>query len=110
MKEKGSMFTPESFIIRYVTSRNMPYGVEETSTPNMLSGGGVLKKGQAVWLKEALNEKSREAAVPAYVEELGVVLLDARFLVDHARPLASSVKDAGQEAKRLPLEYAVSTT
>jgi hypothetical protein len=102
------MFTPESFTIRYVTSRNMPYGVEETSSPTMLSGGGVLKKGQAVWLREALKDIYKEAAVPAYVEDLGVVLLDARFLVHNTHPLAQAGKNAREEPTTWPLEYGLS--
>jgi hypothetical protein len=88
------MFTTEDFSIRYVTSRHMPYGIEEMSSQNMLSGGGVLKKGQVVWLKEPLNDKSKAAAVIAYVDHLGVVMLDARFLVDETHPHAWTQKDA----------------
>jgi hypothetical protein len=88
------MFTLEDFSIRYVTSRHMAYGIEEMSSKNLLSGGGVLKKGQVVWLKEPLTEKSKATAVPAYVDHLGVVMLDARFLVDETLPHAWTRKDA----------------
>jgi hypothetical protein len=88
------MFTTEDFSIRYVTSRHMPYGIEEMSSQHMLSGGGVLNKGQIVWLKEPLTEKSKATAVPAYVDRLGVVMLDARFLVDETHPHAWTRKDA----------------
>src|SRR6202022_1402801 len=71
----GPKVKPECFRVRYVASRNMPYGSEETSHPYMLSGGRVLKKGQPVWLKKSLTERRTKTLVPAYVEHLGVISL-----------------------------------
>jgi hypothetical protein len=78
------MIKPECFRVGYIASCNMPYGFDETSRPEMLSSGGVLRKGQPVWLKESLTGKPINTFVPAYVEHLGVVSLDARLLVDFA--------------------------
>jgi hypothetical protein len=77
------MLRPEYFSIEYEASRNMPYGIEEQAHPNMLTGGGVLKKGELVWLKEAPTGGSTAGVIPAFVEHLGVILLEARFLVDY---------------------------
>jgi hypothetical protein len=84
-QEKGPMVKPECFKVEYVTSCHAPYGIEETSGPEMLSSGGVLRKGQPVWLKESLSGRRMKPLVPACVEHLGVISpLDARFLVDLA--------------------------
>jgi hypothetical protein len=80
------MIKLECFRVGYIASCNMPYGVDETSCPEMLSSGGVLRKGQPVWLKEPLTAIAMNTFVPAYVEHLGVVSLDARFLVDFGNP------------------------
>lgn len=60
---------PECFRIEYEASRNMPYGIEEKAVPDLLSGGGVLKKGETVWLKEAPNEGSRTGVISPFVCE-----------------------------------------
>jgi hypothetical protein len=83
------MIKPECFRVGYITSCNMPYGVDETSRPEMLSSGGVLPKGQPVWRKESLAGKAMTTFVSAYVEHLGVVSLDARFLADFGNPAES---------------------
>lgn len=84
------MVKPECFKVEYVTSCHTPYGIEETSSPGMLSSGGVLGKGQPVWLKESLTAKRMKTIVPAYVEHLGIVSLDTRFLVDSGHPVEPS--------------------
>jgi hypothetical protein len=76
------MFKPKCFSRGYVASRNMPYNTEDPSGPNLLPCGGVLRKGQPVWLKESPPRRPTKTLVPAYVEHLGVISLDARFLVD----------------------------
>ena len=65
------MIKPECFRVGYIASCNMPYGVDETSRPEMLSSSDVLRKGQLVWLKESLTGIAMNTFVPAYVEHLG---------------------------------------
>jgi hypothetical protein len=52
------MIEPECFRVGDIASCNMPYGVDETSRPEMLSSSGVLRKGQPVWLNESLTGKA----------------------------------------------------
>jgi hypothetical protein len=62
------MIKPECFRVGYVASCNIPCGVDETSRPEMLLNGGVLRKGQPVGLKESLSERAMYTFVSAYVE------------------------------------------
>jgi hypothetical protein len=84
------MIKPECFRIGCVAFCNTLYGIDETSRPEMFSSGGVLRKGQPVWLKESLTAKRMKTIVPAYVEHLGIVSLDTRFLVDSGHPVEPS--------------------
>lgn len=61
-----------------VTVRNLTYQCEDEHFNGMHTTGGVLSKGQVVWIR-----KSRGLAhiVSAYVEGVGLVTIDPRFLV-----------------------------
>jgi hypothetical protein len=104
-----TMSKPECFRVGCVTSCNMPYGIDETSRQEIPSTGGVLKKGQPVWLKESLTGRTLKTFVLAYVEHLGVVSLDARFLVDFSNPVDSTRQSNGTQESHYYVDVARST-
>jgi hypothetical protein len=61
-----------------VTVRNMTYQCEDEHFNGMHTTGGVLCKGQVVWIKKS---PSFAHAISAYVEGVGLVTIDPRFLV-----------------------------
>ena len=86
------MVRPECFKAPYVTSRNVPYGPAGTWPTDNFLGGGILAKGQTVWLKCTRDKGSAETLVPAFVEHLGPIVVDARFLVDLGQHVTSSLQ------------------
>jgi hypothetical protein len=86
------MVRPECFKAPYVTSRNVPYSPAGTWPAEKFLGGGVLAKGQTVWLECTREKESAETFVPAFVEHLGSIVVDARFLVDLGQHVTSSLQ------------------
>jgi hypothetical protein len=92
LEERLEMVRPECFKAPYVTSRNVPYGPAGTWPTDNFLGEGVLAKGQTVWLKCTRDKGSAESLVPAFVEHLGPIVVDARFLVDLGQHVTSSLQ------------------
>jgi hypothetical protein len=61
-----------------VTVRNITYLCEDEHFDGMPMSGGVLGKGQLVWIR---NCPSFGNVISAYVAEIGLVRIDSRFLV-----------------------------
>jgi hypothetical protein len=72
---------PVAFGQSYVATHNIPYDCADSKVPLGMSHGGVLKRGQMVWLEEALSVAKRPRTVTAYVEGVGLVAIDPRWLV-----------------------------
>jgi hypothetical protein len=85
------MMKPECFRVPHVTSRNVPYSSAGTPPTDKFLGGGVLAKGQTVWLECGPHEESAKPLVSAFVKHLGVIVVDARFLVDLGQHIISSL-------------------
>jgi hypothetical protein len=86
------MVRPECFKAPYVTLRNVPYSPVGTWPTDKSIDGGVLAKGQTVWLKCTRERESVDTLVPAFVEHLGSILVDARFLIDLGQHVTSSLQ------------------
>lgn len=72
------MLRPETFARSYVVFRNLPYAMAD-SAKEFSSMGGVLSRGQVVWLQGPDGKQSTD--VTAFVDQVGLVWLDPRGLV-----------------------------
>ena len=70
------MVKPETFQKPCVALRHVPYLFEENSPT-----GGVLGRGQTVWVQNDCDPQKAPHAARAFVENVGVVSLDPRWLV-----------------------------
>jgi len=75
------MSIPEPFRQPYLAIQNIPYHCEDASTKISHASGGVLRRGQAVWTEESYRPGHPVRSVRAFVETIGVVSLDPRWLV-----------------------------
>jgi hypothetical protein len=68
------MLKPENFKKAHVSIRNLPY---QMFTEH--SEGGVLGRGRVIWTRDQFGAKRPHSAM-AYVEEIGTILVDPRWL------------------------------
>jgi len=83
-KKTGEVEQPSSrdaFQNAYVTLRNIPYLCEDASPLEGTLSGGVLATGQMVWTREVYEFENRPQSTIAFVEDIGIVSLDPRWLV-----------------------------
>ena len=69
------MLKPETFRTAHVTLHHMPY--------QMLAGhteGGVLSRGRIIWTRDHAAASRPAHSTMAFVEEIGTVLIDSRWL------------------------------
>jgi hypothetical protein len=71
------MTKPDEFREAYVAIQNIPYLRE---SPQDLAGGGVLAKGQLVWIQTMFDAEERPISISAFVDDIGIISLDARWL------------------------------
>ena len=69
---------PAIFCVRYVASQPTPYSFSSKHQPSL--AGGVLRGGQPVWLEPSVLQ-FRGGNVQAFADQLGVILLDPRWLL-----------------------------
>lgn len=79
------MTKPENFGQTRVLKQNMPYQCQSQHTAGMPLSGGVLGKGQVVWVEPPpdgtrLPSRRGSRSISGYVEDIGVISLDPRFL------------------------------
>lgn len=72
------MNRPHDYDEPRVTVRNINYHCEDDQFNAMHTTGGVLCKGQIVWIRRC---PTFAYSVSAYVEGIGLVTIDPRFLV-----------------------------
>jgi hypothetical protein len=65
----------------YVTLRNISYLCEDASIEGGSLSGGVLGTGQTVWTREVYEPYNRPRSTTAFVQGIGIVSLDPRWLV-----------------------------
>lgn len=73
------MQRPTTFPHSYVAMQNTPYLLQDGSAQEHPLMGGVLGKGKTVWAEKL--EPQRPAKANVFLEEVGVVCLDARSLI-----------------------------
>lgn len=73
-----SPMRPGAFCVRYIATEPAPYSFSCPQYPT--SAGGVLRGGQAVWL-ESGKAWGKGANVKVFVDGLGLVALEARWLL-----------------------------
>ena len=72
------MTRPHEFREVYIATRNLPY--LRISPPDCASGG-VLAKGQLVWVQTGFDAEDRPVSIPAFVDHIGIISLDPQWLV-----------------------------
>ncbi len=65
---------------RYVVNRNLPYEMVERMPSGDYLGGGVLGKGQRVWMRHETHPDVRGHAVSVYAEDIGLINLNRHCL------------------------------
>ena len=69
---------PPVFCDRYVAAQPTPYSFYSKHQPAL--AGGVLRGGQPVWLEPSVPQ-SRGGNVQAFSDQLGLIVLDSRWLM-----------------------------
>lgn len=85
------MRRPSAFRRPFSTARNIPYQCVDRDGRGSESGG-VLSAGQRVWLPETKKSVAEFAQTTAFVEEVGLVCLETRWLI----PLEKTNADQSQ--------------
>lgn len=74
------MLKPQGFQQENVAIMNLPYIAMEDSLRESLDAGGVLGSGQIVWTETAFVTRPRPHSAMAYIDGIGVVRIDPRWL------------------------------
>jgi hypothetical protein len=64
----------------YVVNQNFPYEIVERLPAGEHLGGGVLGKGQRVWMQHEPQVTAYRRAVSVYAENIGIISLNPRCL------------------------------
>ncbi len=75
------MVKPAEFEHSFVAINSVPYGFERSKGAEAAAHGGVLARGQIVWLPAQTVFPRQARSTAAFVDGIGVVLLDPRGLV-----------------------------
>jgi hypothetical protein len=70
------MAKPNEFRKAYIAIQNIPYLRE---SPQGLASGGVLAKGQLVWVQTMFDAEERLNSISAFVDDIGIISLDPRL-------------------------------
>ncbi len=74
------MLKPQGFQQENIAVRNLPYIAMEDNLRESQDAGGVLGSGQIVWTEAALATRPLPHSAMAYIEGIGVVRIDPRWL------------------------------
>jgi hypothetical protein len=69
---------PRDYDEARVIVQNITYHFEDDKSDGPSMTGGVLRKGEVVWIKKC---RAFASSVSAYVRGVGVVTVDSRFLI-----------------------------
>lgn len=72
------MTKPRDYDEARVTVQNITYQFEEEMSDGPSMAGGVLGKGQVVWIKKC---RAFASSISAYVRGVGLITVDSRFLI-----------------------------
>ena len=76
------MNRPQEFQAACRAAQNMPYRFVSGFFDDTADSGGVLSKGQLVWTCREENRTRRTISIKAFVDDLGVISLDSRWLTE----------------------------
>ena len=71
------MTKPNEFREVYLAIQNIPYLRESHQD---LASGGVLARGQLVWVQTTNDAEERSNSISAFVDDIGIISLDPRWL------------------------------
>ena len=71
------MARPHEFREAAIAIRNIPY---IRVSPQDFASEGVLAKGKLVWVQTMIGAKERPISISAFVDDIGIILLDPRWL------------------------------
>ena len=74
------MDRPLAYRASYVVNRNFPYEMVELLPSGEYRGGGVLGKGQRVWMQHEPRAATYRHAVAVYAEDIGIINLNPHCL------------------------------
>lgn len=74
------MKKPSGYEETCMTVRNIPYQLADERYKGMSMTGGVLGKGQTVWVQSLAKTRKRPILITAYVENIGIVSVDPHYL------------------------------
>ena len=72
---------PEAFQKQHVAFRHIPYVCDEAANDRSSHTGGVIGRGETVWTTETFETGHCPASAKVFVESVGVISLDPRWLV-----------------------------
>ena len=93
------MVKPAIFQQPYVTARNMPYVYTDESVSNQFALEGVLCSGQIVWIGEADTSRARPRSAVGFVDGIGIVVVDPRWLTRAQAPVTQSTPQRAADKK-----------
>jgi len=77
-KRGGNVTRPAEFQEAYIATQNIPY---LRASPHYLArSGGVLAKGQLIWVHTMSDIRQRPHSIFAFVDDIGLVSLDPGWL------------------------------
>ena len=79
-KVEEFMSRPQAFQQSHVALRNLPYAYADGSLSEPSDLGGVLGSGQIVWTEQAFASRVRPSSAVGFVEGIGMVHVDPRWL------------------------------
>jgi hypothetical protein len=91
------MTRPNEFQEGYIAIQNVPYLRE---SPQDLGSGGVLAKGQLVWLQTMFDAEEQPISISAFVDGIGIISVDPRLLAV-ANPGVSILMDRVARLEKL---------
>lgn len=93
---------PEAFNEPYIVTDHLAYlFVEASGGPS--SSGGVLRKGQTAWLEAVVQRTELQSFIRAFVESVGVIVVDPRWLRRGETTLAPQRRLALRQVERKQL-------
>jgi hypothetical protein len=91
---------PRDYDEARVIVQNITYQFEDDQSDSPSMTGGVLGKGQVVWIKKC---RAFASSISAYVRGVGVVMVDSRFLIRTAD--SASVVDENEARENRPAKF-----
>jgi hypothetical protein len=84
------MLKPETFQHEYIALNNLPYSCGESRLATTSFSGGVLRRGETVWVEHEFGFRRPSKDATAYVDGLGVITVNPERLVraDALKPIA----------------------